>query len=134
IAIIFLFLNQDKIRESVIKILFLCSVLLLGLLIFSILLPTSNSIDEITGKFIQLNAKGTKIISLSLFVFLHVFMVISLCVISFSALKKFYVFRSIWLTMIFSVLSFGIILLCVYFFKDDQQVITSKNLKLDGGI
>jgi uncharacterized SAM-binding protein YcdF (DUF218 family) len=36
--------------------------------------------------------------------------------------------------MIFSVVSFGIILLCVYFFKDDQQLISSKNLKLDGGV
>lgn len=133
-AIIFLFVNFDRINESVIKILFLYSILLFIILIFSILLPTSNSIDEITGKIIQLNAKGTKIISLSLFVFLHVFMVISLCVISFSALKKFYIFRSIWLTMISTVIGFVVILLCVYFYKDDQQILSSGNLKLDGGV
>ena len=134
ISLCILFLNLDKIRESTLKILSASSILLLILLVFSILLPTSNSIDEITGKIIQLNAKGTKIISLSLFVFLHIFMIVSLCVISFSALKKFYVFRSIWLTIILVAAGFTVILLSIYFYKDDMRIITSNNLKLDGGV
>jgi vancomycin permeability regulator SanA len=114
--------------------LFLFSALLIGILILAIYLPGSDSIDNLTGKIIQLNTKGTKIILLSLFSILKVFITVSETVISFSALKKYYIFRSIWLTIFVVFTGLLIIFASIYYYKDDYNDIVSKGYKLDAGV
>ncbi len=131
-AILSLLINSHKIKDSIPKILFLFSIFLIAVLLLSLLLPSTDS--EITAKLTQLNARVTKVISFSVFSVLHIFIVISLCVIAFSSLKKFYFFRSIWLTILVCIAGLIAVLICVYSYKDDQQIIASANMKLDGGV
>lgn len=133
-ALINLLRNIDKVSDRPLKIVLTISVFLLVLLAFSILLPTTHIIDEFTGKFIQLNAKGTKTASMSLLTGLKIFQTVSLCVISFSVLKKYYVFRSIWITITLAIGLFSIVFMMVYFHKDDQKQIEEQGKRVDAGI
>jgi uncharacterized SAM-binding protein YcdF (DUF218 family) len=133
-ALINIFLNSERVNESALRVLFLFSLGLMGILIFSLYLPGSDSIDNITGKFIQLNTKGTKIILLSAFFVFKLFITISETVISFSALKKYYIFRSIWLTIIVVFTGLMIIFASIYYYKDDYTDILNKGYKLDAGV
>jgi vancomycin permeability regulator SanA len=133
-ALINIFLKTERVNESALRVLFLFSALLIGILILAIYLPGSDSIDNLTGKIIQLNTKGTKIILLSLFSILKVFITVSETVISFSALKKYYIFRSIWLTIFVVFTGLLIIFASIYYYKDDYNDIVSKGYKLDAGV
>jgi vancomycin permeability regulator SanA len=126
--------NLDRISNSAIRILVLISLILFGLLVYSLFLPGPEIFDSYTGNVIQLSTKGTKIVILSIFAVIKLFQTISLCVISFSALKKFYVFRSIWISILVFCAGFLIILISVYTYKDDTVKITNGSEKYDAGI
>jgi len=132
--LISLFFRIEFVDDAPLRTVFLLSIFIFAILILSILLPSTQAIDEFTGRLIQLNAKGTKIVLLSLLTALKIFQVISLWVISFSALKKFYVFRSIWLSIAAALVLFGGVFVWVLSFKDDQMAVKELNLKFDSGI
>lgn len=125
--------NLQRISSSPLKILLIISIILIILLVFSVFLPESENLDNITGNFIQLNTKGTKTVLLSLFIVTKIFQTISLCVISFSALNKYYVFRSIWLSI--AAFLFGILTVFVFnnLYKDDSEKILKSGFKYDAG-
>lgn len=133
-AIINLFISIEKIGERPLKIILLLSLFVMLLLAFSLILPTSHIIDEFTGKLIPLNSRGTKIVSMSVLTASVIFQAISLCVISFSVLKKYYVFRSIWLSILTAVILFSMVFIIIYFYRDDQKQIEGKNLRTDAGV
>jgi len=133
-ALINIFIYIGKVNESALRILFLFSLILTALLTFALYIPSSDAIDSYTVKFIQLNAKGTKIVLLSLFAVAELFLTISLCVLSFSALKKYYFFRSIWLTIFVVVITVGAIFASVYYYSDDLDKITNSKQQLDAGV
>ncbi len=122
------------IKESTLRILLLFSIILLALLALAVFIPSSDIIDEYSGKLIQLNTRGTKTVLLAIFAALKIFMTISLSVISFSALKKFYVLRSIWITIIISLVTLVCLLIWINTYKDDRAYIDSSKIKTDAGV
>ncbi len=134
ISIINLYRHIELVKDSVFRILFLFSVLLLAILAVSVFIPSSDFIDEFSGKFIQLNAKGTKIVFLALFASLQLFMTVSLSVISFSALKKFYVIRSVWIALLVAGVFYSSLLIWINLYKDDRSFIENNRVKIDAGV
>jgi vancomycin permeability regulator SanA len=126
--------NINYVKESVLKILLVLSIFLLILLVIAVFIPSTDFIDDYSSKVIQLNTRGTKTIMLAVFASLKLFMTISLAVISFSALKKFYVIRSIWITILVSLIIFAALLIWINLYKDDRVYIESSKLKLDAGV
>lgn len=133
-ALINIIFKIGKVNESALRVLFLFTLILAVILALALYIPSSDEIDNVTGKFLMLNAKGTKIILLSVFAAAQLFLTISFCVISFSALKKYYFFRSIWLTIFVVVAAVAIIFASVYYYKDDLNVIVKNNHRLDAGV
>jgi len=134
ISIYNIYRNLGRVSSAAVNILFFLSFILLAVLIFALLLPSFESLDSLTGNFIQLNARGSRILLLSVFALLKIFFTISLCVVSFSALKKFYVFRSIWLTIGIFAASILIIFVSIYTYKDDYERIQNNPVKFDAGV
>lgn len=134
ISIYKIYRNLGKVSPAAVNILFVLSFILLAVLIFSLLLPSFESLDNLTGNFIQLNARGSRILLLSMFAILKVFFTLSLCVVSFSALKKYYIFRSIWLTIGIFSLAILIIFISIYTYKDDFERIQNNPIKFDAGV
>jgi len=134
ISLINLYRHIELIKSSIFRILFLFSVLLLVILAVSIFIPSSDFIDEISGKVIQLNTKGTKIVFLAVFASLKFFMSVSLCVISFSALKKFYVIRSIWISLLAGTVFYSSLLIWINLYRDDRAYIENNKIKIDAGV
>lgn len=134
IAIINLFRCIDQVKDSSLKVMLVFSLLLLFLLAVALFIPSSDFIDEFSGKVIQLNTRGTRTVVLSLFASLKLFMTIGLCVLSFSALKKFYIIRSVWITILVSLAFFLSLLAWINFYKDDRQFIEANRLKIDAGV
>jgi uncharacterized SAM-binding protein YcdF (DUF218 family) len=129
-----LLLRVENVNDRPLKIVLFLSVLNLVILILSVLLPSNQAIDEFTGKVIQLNAKGTKIVLLSVMTGLKIFQVISLCVVSFSALKKIYLFRSVWLSITSAIVLFSSVFFLIYLFRDDKAQIVEQSLRFDSGV
>jgi uncharacterized SAM-binding protein YcdF (DUF218 family) len=134
LSLINIYLNISKVSQTSLYVLVIFSFILFVLLLTTIFLPSTEAFDEFTVKIIQLNAKGTKIVGLSLFVILHIFMIISTIIISFSALKKYYAFRSIWLTILVCLAAFSAVFLSVYYYSDDTDQLTSGKYKADAGV
>ena len=134
ISIINIFRNINQVKESLLKILLLFTIFLLFLLIVAVFIPSSDAIDDLSGKVIQLNTKGTKTVLLGVFASLKLFFSISLAVISFSALRKFYVIRSIWITIAVSTVFLLILLIWINLYKDDRAYLEGGKSKLDAGI
>jgi uncharacterized SAM-binding protein YcdF (DUF218 family) len=126
--------NLQRINNFALKIPVFISLILFILIVFSVFIPGSENLDNITGNFIQLNARSTKIAALSIFTILKIFQAVSISVISFSALKKYYLFRSIWLTISVFVLGFILIFVTIYSYKDDSEAINHKNFEFDAGV
>lgn len=134
ISIINLYRHIELVKGSAFRALFLMSILLLVILIVSIFIPSSDFIDEFSGKVIQLNTKGTKIVFLAIFASLKFFMTISVSVISFSVLKKFYIMRSVWITLLVAIVFFISLLAWINLYKDDRAYIENNNIKIDAGV
>jgi uncharacterized SAM-binding protein YcdF (DUF218 family) len=133
-ALINIIIHAEKVNESAIRILFIFSIILSGLLAIAIYIPNSDALDNFAGRIIQLNARGTKIILLSIFAASKIFLTISFCVISFSALKKYYIFRSIWLTIFVVFIGLLLIFGSVYYYTDDYNNIINNKHRYDAGV
>lgn len=137
ISVISLFnilLKIDKVNEPALRILSLGTILLLTLLLAAFLIPGSDAVDKFTGSFFQLSTKGTKIIILSVFVILKIFLSISYTVIAFSVLNKYYIFRSIWLTISVIILGISSLFFSIYYYHDENETLLKENKKLDAGV
>jgi vancomycin permeability regulator SanA len=134
ISILNLNRHINVIKESTLRILLLFSIILLALLALAVFIPSSDIIDEYSGKLIQLNTRGTKTVLLAIFASLQFFMTISLSVISFSALRKFYVLRSIWITIIIPLIILVSLLIWINTYKDDKSYIENNKIKIDAGV
>jgi vancomycin permeability regulator SanA len=134
VSLINILRNLDKVREEALTVLAVFTVLLTVLFIISVFLPGSDAVDRFTGNFVQLGTKSTKTIALSLFAVLKIFLAISYSVIAFSALKKYYIFRSIWITIFIMLIGVLIVFLSIYYYKDDYNALSKENKKLDAGV
>lgn len=133
-ALVNILLKIMKVNESALRVLSLFTIIMAAVLALALYIPGSDAIDNITGKFIQINAKGAKIILLTVFASAKLFLTISFCVISFSALNKYYFFRSIWISIFVVVTALVIIFGTVYFYRDDLNDIIKNGQKLDAGV
>lgn len=134
VSLINILLKIDRVSESALSILVLVTGFLLILLSLTLLIPDSDSVDKFTGSFFQLSTKGTKIILLSLFAIIKVFLTISYSVISFSALKKYYIFRSIWLTILVIIIGVISLFFSIYYYSDEYEALMKENRKHDAGV
>jgi vancomycin permeability regulator SanA len=134
VSLINILWKTDRVSESALIFLALATVLLFILLFTALIIPGSDTVDKLTGSFIQLSITGTKIIILSLFVVIKIFLSISYSVISFSALNKYYVFRSIWLTILVIIIGIASLFFSIYYYNDDYESLLKENKKLDAGV
>jgi vancomycin permeability regulator SanA len=134
VSLVHIYTKLERISESALRILVFGSGVLAVLFAVALLIPASEAVDKFSGSFLQLTTKGTKIILLSLFVILKIFLAISYSVISFSALNKFYVFRSIWLTILVLILAVTSVFFSIYYYKDDYDRVIKEPHKLDAGV
>jgi vancomycin permeability regulator SanA len=134
VSLINILLKIDRVSESALRVLSLETVLLLVLLFLTFLIPGSDEVDKFTGSYFQLSLKGSITIILSLFAIAKIFLVISYSVISFSALKKYYVFRSIWLTILIIITGVTSLFFSIYYYSDEYETLLKENRKLDGGV
>jgi vancomycin permeability regulator SanA len=134
VALLNIYRKIDRVSRSALLFHFLFSIILVVILLFSIILPSRETVDTLSERFLQLNVRGTKILSLSFFVTLNILFTVSLLVLSFSALKKTYIIRSIWLTIISIAAGIAIVFFTVYNYKDDYNSLIEKNMKADAGV
>lgn len=120
VSLINMFFNIRRIDTVSINFLVIFSILLSLILIISLLLPSEKT-EELTGSILQLNAKGTKILGLSVFTLLYLYLMVSLTIVSFSALKKLYFFRALWLTILTAATGPALVTIFVYNFSDDTH-------------
>ena len=134
ISLVYILLRLDRVSESVLRILALGTILLIILLVTALFIPGSDAVEKLTGNFFQITTKSAKIIILSIFVILKIFLTISYFIISFSALNKYYVFRSIWLTILVIIIAVTSVFFSIYFYNDDYETLIKNSRKLDAGL
>ena len=130
VCIFNIFLQLDKVKNSTLNILLVISIISSVLLVIALVYPEGEASDSM---LISLTAKGTRTLFLSAFGLTKIFFTISLCVVSFSALMKLYLFRSIWLTILFVLVGFTTVFLFAYNYKDDYKLLTESRKTLDAG-
>ncbi len=132
IAIINISLQSSKVSRSAIRVLVIISVISLLLLAFAFFhgrIPRETFYENL----VTLSQKGIQTITLSVFAIIHLFIAVSACVISFSVLMKFYLFRSIWITMLIMIAAYGIVFLFAYNYNDDFKVLKDNKKTIDAG-
>lgn len=134
VALLNIYRNIDRTSRGALLFHFVFSITLFVILLFSIILPAKETVDTLSERFLQLNVRGTKILSLSIFTALNILFTMSLLILSFSALKRIYFIRSIWLTIITIAAGIAIVFITVYYFKDDYNSLIEKNKKVDAGV
>jgi uncharacterized SAM-binding protein YcdF (DUF218 family) len=130
VCIINIFIQIDRVKSSSVKILFIVSFVTLILLIISLVFPEGEASDSL---LISLTAKGTRTLMLSVFALTKIFFTISLCVVSFSVLMKFYFFRSIWLTILLFLIGFSTVFIFSYYYKDDYRLLIENKKSIEAG-
>jgi len=130
VCIINISVQLNRVNSFSIKILFTISIICLILLIISLVFPEGEASDSL---LISLTAKGTRTLFLSAFALTQIFFTLSLCVVSFSALMKFYFFRSIWLTILLLLIGFSVVFLFAYNYKDDYRILTENKKSVEAG-
>jgi vancomycin permeability regulator SanA len=134
VSLINILRHLDRASEGALRVLVFFTLLLVILLTVSLLIPATDALDKVSGSFLQLTTKGTRVILLSMFVVLKIFLAFSYSVISFSALNKFYVFRSIWLTILTVFAGVASLFFVIYYYHDNYNSLMEENRKLDAGI
>ncbi len=132
IAVINISLQLKKVNRAALNSLVIISIVSLVFLAFAIFqgrLPRETLYENL----VTLSQKGIQTISLSIFALLHLFIAISSCVISFSVLMKFYVFRSIWITIFILLLAFTVVFLFAYNHNDDYKMLLESKKTIDAG-
>ena len=132
IAIINIALQSSRVNRAALKTLVVISIISLFILAFAIFqgkIPHESFSENI----VSLSQKGIQTIALSVFSIFHLFIAISACVISFTVLMKFYVFRSVWITILVLVLAYAIVFLFAYNYKDDYALLKQNKKTIDAG-
>lgn len=132
IALINIALQSSKVNKSALRVLVIFTALSLAVLAFAVFqgrIPRETLYENL----VTLSQKGVQTISLSVFAILHLFITVSACVISFSVLMKFYVFRSIWITILVILAAYSIVFLFAYNYKDDLTLLKENKKTVDAG-
>lgn len=132
IAIINIAMQSSKVSKSALRALVIISVISLLLLAFAFFqgrIPRETFYENL----VTLSQKGIQTISLSVFSIMHLFVAVSACVISFTVLMKFYVFRSIWVTLIIMIFAYTIVFLFAYNYNDDLSILKNNKKTVDAG-
>ncbi len=132
IAIINISLHSGRVSSGALKVLFVISLISLFFLFFACFqgrLPRESFYENL----VSLSPKGLQTLSLSVFSILHLFLAMASCVISFSALMKFYLFRSIWITILVLAAGYTVVFLFAYNYKDDYKLLTDNKKTVDAG-
>jgi vancomycin permeability regulator SanA len=132
IAIINISLQLKKVNSAALNTLVVFSVISLAFLAFAVFqgrLPRETLYENL----VTLSQKGIQTISLSVFAVMHLFIAIASCVISFSVLMKFYVFRSIWFTILVLIAVFTVVFLFAYNHNDDYKLLVESKKTVDAG-
>lgn len=132
IAIINISIQLSKVNPSALRGLVILTFVSLGFMFFAFLLGRVPR-ETFSENLVSLSQKGVQTISLSLFAVLHTFIAISACVISFSVLMKFYVFRSIWITILVLISGYAVVFLFSYNYKDDYKILVENKKTVDAG-
>jgi uncharacterized SAM-binding protein YcdF (DUF218 family) len=134
ISLIFILKNIQKVSEGALNILVLVSIGLIILFVISVFLPQTEGLDKFAGNIFQLGAISTRAIVLSLFAVMKIFLTVSYAVIAFSVLKKYYFFRSIWLTILIMIIGILTVFFSIYYYKDDSGSLRKGTNTLDAGV
>jgi vancomycin permeability regulator SanA len=132
IGIINISVHSGKVNKNAVRALVILSVISLVFLAFAFFqgrIPRETFYENL----ITLSQKGIQTISLSVFSLLHLFITVSACVISFSVLMKFYVFRSIWITIFILFAAYGTVFLFAYNYTDDIKILKDNKKTVDAG-
>lgn len=134
ISLVFILKNIKKVSEGALNILVLVSIGLIILFVISVFLPKTEGLDKFAGNIFQLGTISTKAIFLTLFAVIKIFLTVSYTVIAFSVLKKYYFFRSIWLTVLIIISGILSVFFSIYYYNDDSAVFVKQNHSLDAGV
>lgn len=132
IAITNIALQSGKVNRTALKALVIISVISLLILAFAFFqgrIPRETFYENL----VTISQKGIQTIMLSVFAILHLFIAVSACVISFTVLMKFYVFRSIWITLFVMIAAYGIVFLFAYNYNDDFTILKDNKKTIDAG-
>lgn len=132
IAIVNITLQIRTVSSAALRTVFILTIIAFVILIFALVqgkVPKESFYDTT----LSFSARGIQTISVGLFSVLHMFICVSLCVISFSALMKFYVFRSIWITILLISIGYSVVFLFSYNYKDDYRLLADKKKTVDAG-
>ena len=132
IAVLNISFHFPKVNKAALRTVTVISVISLMFIAFAFFqgkLPRESFYENL----VSLSQKGVQTISLSLFAVIHLFIAVSVCVISFSVLMKFYVFRSIWITLFVMMLGYSVVFLFAYYYKDDFNVLKQNKKTVDAG-
>jgi vancomycin permeability regulator SanA len=132
IAVINIMLHLHKVNPSALRALFILTLIALVFLIFAFLqgkVPKESFYENV----ISLSPKGIQTMSVGIFSVLHMFLCVSFCVISFSVLMKYYIFRSIWLTILLIFIGYSVVFLYGYNYKDDYKLLVDNKKTVEAG-
>lgn len=130
ICVINISLQLDKVSAGAVKVLLVISLICTIFLIAAILYPEGEASDSY---LISLTAKGTRTILLTAFGLTKIFFTVSLCIVSFSVLMRYYFFRSIWLTLLLILAGYTTVFMFAYNFKDDHVLLAENRKSLETG-
>lgn len=132
IAIVNISFQPGKVNKAALRALAVLTAVSLTLIIFAFFLGRIPR-ESFYENLVSLSQKGIQTISLSSFAVLHLFIAVSACVISFSVLMKYYIFRSIWITMILLIAGYLVVFLFAYNYRDDYKLLTENRKTVDAG-
>jgi uncharacterized SAM-binding protein YcdF (DUF218 family) len=134
ISLVFVLRNIQKVSEGALNVLVFVSIGAIILFVISVFLPSTEGLDRFAGNIFQLGTISTRAIILTLFALVKIFLTVSYAVIAFSVLKKFYFFRSIWLTILIMIIGIITVFFSIYYYNDDSAALKKENKALDAGV
>lgn len=132
IAIVNIILHLSKVNPSALKTLLGFTIFGFIILMFA-LFQGKVTKESFYDNAFSLSPKGLQTMSVGIFAVVHLFICVALCVISFSALNKFYIFRSIWLTILLMCVGYGIVFIFSYTYKDDYKLLVDNKKTVQAG-
>ncbi|MCX7878047.1 MAG: YdcF family protein [Ignavibacteria bacterium] len=132
VALVNIYLHFPKVSYSSLKIISLISLISIIIFLYVIFLgkPPKESFSE---NLVSLSEKGIITVSALSFSLIHLFIIVSLCVISFSALMKLYCWKSIFITLLTVSSGYLIVFMFCYNFKDDYSTLLENKITADAG-
>jgi vancomycin permeability regulator SanA len=132
IACIRILMKAERVSTGTLRILLVLEILTILLLIISVL-TSKETFDEVAGRIVEFDERGGKILSLSIFIGLKIFCTVSLLIVAFNVLSRFYVFRALWFSLIVAVLLIIVVFFSVNNHSDDTKMISNTG-EFDAGV